>query len=76
VAAQAVQTCVTDNRTSTQTAVRFVLQHPAVTSAIVGVSKMEQLNDVAGTTNSTNLLEKEINILRESIPVKKYLEHR
>jgi aryl-alcohol dehydrogenase-like predicted oxidoreductase len=76
VAAQAVQTCVTDNRTSTQTAVRFVLQHPAVTSAIVGISKMEQLEDVAGTTNSSVLLEKEINILRESISAKKYAEHR
>jgi len=75
-AAQAVQTCVTDNRTSTQTAVRFVLQHPAVTSAIVGVSKMEQLNDMAATTNSTNLLENEINILRESISAKKYQDHR
>lgn len=76
MAAQAVHVCVTDNRTATQTAVRFVLQHPAVTSAIVGVSKMEQLNDMAATTNSTNLLEKEINILRESISAKKYQDHR
>jgi aryl-alcohol dehydrogenase-like predicted oxidoreductase len=52
------------------------LQHPAVTSAIVGISKMEQLEDVAGTSNSSILLEKEINILRESISAKKYAEHR
>jgi len=75
-AADAIRTCETADRTATQTALRFVLQHPAVTSVVAGVSKIEQLNDVAGTTNSTNLLEKEINILRESIPVKKYLEHR
>jgi aryl-alcohol dehydrogenase-like predicted oxidoreductase len=75
-AAGAIQKCVTDHRTATQTAVRFVLQHPAVTSAIVGISKMEQLEDVAGTSNSSILLEKEINILRESISAKKYQEHR
>lgn len=76
MAAGAIRSCVNKERTATQTALRFVLQHPAVTSVVAGVSKIEQLNDVAGTTNSTNLLEKEINILRESIPVKKYLEHR
>jgi len=76
MAAWAIEKCVTDHRTATQTALRFVLQHPAVTSAIVGISKMEQLEDVAGTTNSSILLEKEINILRESISAKKYQEHR
>ena len=76
MAAGAIQKCVTDDRTATQTALRFVLQHPAVTSAIVGISKMEQLEEVAGTTNSSILLEKEINILRESISAKKYAEHR
>ncbi len=75
-AADAIRTCETADRTVTQTALRFVLQHPAVTSAVVGVSKIEQLNDVAGTTKSKNLLEKEINVLRESVAVKKYLEHR
>jgi aryl-alcohol dehydrogenase-like predicted oxidoreductase len=76
MAAGAIQKCVTDHRTATQTALRFVLQHPAVTSAIVGISKMEQLEDVAGTINSSILLEKEINTLRESISAKKYQEHR
>jgi aryl-alcohol dehydrogenase-like predicted oxidoreductase len=76
MAADAIQKCVTVDRTATQTAVRFVLQHPAVTSAIVGISKMEQLEEVAATTNSSILLEKEINILRESISAKKYQEHR
>jgi aryl-alcohol dehydrogenase-like predicted oxidoreductase len=75
-AADAIRTYETADRTATQTALRFILQHPAVTSAVVGVSKIEQLNEVAGTTNSTNLLEKEINILRESISAKKYQEHR
>jgi aryl-alcohol dehydrogenase-like predicted oxidoreductase len=76
MAADAIQKCVTDHRTGTQAALRFVLQHPAVTSAIVGISKIEQLEEVAGTSNSSILLEKEINILRESISAKKYAEHR
>jgi aryl-alcohol dehydrogenase-like predicted oxidoreductase len=75
-AADAIRTYETAERTATQTALRFVLQHPAVTSVLAGVSKIEQLKDVAGTTNSTNLLEKEINILRESISAKKYQDHR
>jgi aryl-alcohol dehydrogenase-like predicted oxidoreductase len=75
-AAEAISTYETSDRTATQTALRFVLQHPAVTSALVGVSKIEQLNEVAGTTNSINLLEREMNILRESVSAKKYQEHR
>ncbi|MGL6267650.1 MAG: aldo/keto reductase, partial [Chitinophagaceae bacterium] len=75
-AADAIRTCETADRTATQTALRFVLQHSAVTSAVAGVSKMEQLKDIAGTTDSPILKEKEISILRKSIPAKKYLEHR
>jgi len=76
MAADVIHKCTTEHRTATQTAIRFVLRHPAVTSAVVGISKIEQLNEAAGTTNSPNLLEKEMNILKDSISAKKYTEHR
>jgi aryl-alcohol dehydrogenase-like predicted oxidoreductase len=75
MAADAIDKCATEHRTATQTAIRFVLQHPAVTSVVVGVSKIEQLIEVAGTTNSSILLEKEINMLKGSISAKNYTEH-
>jgi aryl-alcohol dehydrogenase-like predicted oxidoreductase len=75
-AAEAIRTCITEDRTASQTAVRFVLQHPAVTSAVTGVSKMEQLKDIAGATDSPVLTEEEIKILQDSISAKKYQEHR
>jgi aryl-alcohol dehydrogenase-like predicted oxidoreductase len=76
MAADVIHKCTTEHRIATQTAIRFVLRHPAVTSAVVGISKIEQLNEAAGTTNSPNLLEKEMNILKDSISTKKYAEHR
>jgi aryl-alcohol dehydrogenase-like predicted oxidoreductase len=76
MAAGAIQKYVKVNRTATQTAVRYVLQHPAVTSAIVGVSKVEQLEEVAGTTASSVLQKEEIKFLQDSISPTKYAEHR
>jgi aryl-alcohol dehydrogenase-like predicted oxidoreductase len=76
MAADTVRKCVTENRTATQTAIRYVLQHPAVTAAVVGVSKLEQLEEVAATTASPSLQAEEVKILQDLIPVKKYAEHR
>jgi aryl-alcohol dehydrogenase-like predicted oxidoreductase len=72
LAADAIRSCVNKERTATQAALRFVLQHPSVTSAVVGISRVEQLEQVAGTTNSSILLEKEINMLKGSISAKSY----
>ena len=76
MAADVIHKCTTEHQTATQTAIKFVLRHPAVTSAVVGISKIEQLNEAAGTANSPNLLEKEMNILKDSIPAKNYTENR
>lgn len=75
-AADAVNNSVSKDRTATQTALRYVLQHPAVTAAVAGVSKLEQLEEVAGTMGSPMLRAEEIKILQDSIPSKKYAEHR
>jgi aryl-alcohol dehydrogenase-like predicted oxidoreductase len=67
---------VKKDRTATQTALRYVLQHPAVTAAVVGVSKLEQLEEVAGTMSTPTLEAEEMKILQDSIPAKIYTEHR
>jgi len=76
IAAEAVNICVKKDRTATQTALRYVLQHPAVTAAVVGVSKLEQLEEVAGTLGTPTLQAEEMKILQDSIPAKIYTEHR
>ena len=75
-AAEAVSSCVNKDRTASQTALRYVLQHPAVTAAVVGVSTLEQLEEVACTMNSPTLRIKEIKILQDSIPAQKYTDHK
>jgi aryl-alcohol dehydrogenase-like predicted oxidoreductase len=75
-ASEAVINRVTKDRTTTQTALRYVLQHPAVTAAVVGVSSLEQLEEVAGTIDSPALQSDEIKILQDSILAKIYTEHR
>lgn len=74
--AEAVNSCVKKDMTASQTALRYVLQNPAVTAAVVGVSTLVQLEEVAGAMNSPTLSAEEIKILQDSIPAKKYTEHR
>jgi aryl-alcohol dehydrogenase-like predicted oxidoreductase len=75
-AAKAVGSVSNDWRGPTQTALRFVLQHPAVTSAIVGIRTREQLEEAVKTVDSPVLSEEEMNILRQTIPVNHYDQHR
>ena len=63
-------------RTAAQTAIRYVLQHPAVTAAVVGVSRLEQLEEIAGTSDSDPLDEHEFRLLASSIPANTYDQHR
>ena len=45
-AARAIQTLSGAHRNAAQTAIQFVLQHPAITSAVVGLRTMEQLEGI------------------------------
>lgn len=64
------------HRTPAQTAVRFVLQHPAVTSAVIGIRTMDQLEEVVSTVNTTLLTSEEIQQLQQSIKPGIYEQHR
>jgi aryl-alcohol dehydrogenase-like predicted oxidoreductase len=75
-AAAAIRSISANKRTPSQTAIRYVLRHPAVTSAVVGVSSVEQLEDVVKTIDTPILTLNDLDLMKNSIPVINYREHR
>ncbi len=75
-AANTVQAVSGFARSAVHTAIRFVLHHPAVTSAVVGISSLSQLKEVVETTRSPELTGEELGILRLSVPVNYYDQYR
>jgi aryl-alcohol dehydrogenase-like predicted oxidoreductase len=75
-AARAVQHCVTPLRGATQVALRFVLQQPGITAAIVGIRNTEQLNEALKTIDSPLLSADELELLRNAIPLHVFDQHR
>jgi aryl-alcohol dehydrogenase-like predicted oxidoreductase len=65
-----------NKRTSAQTAIRFVLQHPAVTSAVVGIRTIEQLEDAVAAVDAMPLSSSEMHSLQTVLPVNIYKDHR
>lgn len=63
-------------RSSSQTAIRYVLRHPAVTSAVVGVSSIAQLEDVVKSTDAPILTINDLDLMKKSLPIIHYREHR
>lgn len=75
-AAKVVKRLSTSNREAAQTAIQYVLQNPAVTSVIVGMHTMQQLEDAIKAINIPPLNEEEMNTLKDEIPPNFYKEHR
>ncbi|MEI6947724.1 aldo/keto reductase [Paraflavisolibacter sp. H34] len=75
-AAAAVQAVSGEQRNATQTALRFVVQHPAVTSAVAGIRTLEQLEEALRTPATPPLSDKEMDSLRASITANAYEQHR
>lgn len=75
-AAKAVKSLSNNQREASQIAIGYVLQNPAVTSAIVGIRTMEQLNDAIKAINIPALSDDEMNVLKQSVPVNYYDQHR
>ncbi len=59
-----------------QIAIRWVLDREAVTSAIVGIRTMEQLEDVVAAEGEDRLTESEARILQTAFREQRYEEHR
>lgn len=72
----AVQAISGNSRNPSQTALRFVLQQPAITSAVVGIRTQKQLEDIVGVIQTPALSDNEIAFLRSQIPINYYTQHR
>ena len=64
------------SRNASQTALQFVLQQSAITSAVVGIRTQQQLDDIVGAITAPALTDSEIAFLRSQIPVNYYSQHR
>jgi aryl-alcohol dehydrogenase-like predicted oxidoreductase len=63
------------NRTNAEIAIQFVLHHPAVTSAVVGIRTMEQLETILASHDAP-LTDAEIVALKNSVSPNYYNLHR
>jgi aryl-alcohol dehydrogenase-like predicted oxidoreductase len=75
IAANAIRD-ISKDRLMAHTAMQFVLQHPAITSAVVGIRNKKQLEEATGVFESRPLSGDEMKSLQDSIPVNYYESHR
>ena len=75
-AAQLVQGVAVNTHTPAQAAIQFVLQNPAITSAVVGISRTQQLIEVVSATEKQTLSQENIALLQNALPPKFYELHR
>jgi aryl-alcohol dehydrogenase-like predicted oxidoreductase len=75
-AAAGIRTHSSSVRGAAQTALRFVLQQPAVSSAIVGIRTTAQLEDALRAVQAPALQPEEIAALKQVLPVNRYEQHR
>jgi aryl-alcohol dehydrogenase-like predicted oxidoreductase len=75
-AAKAIAGLSGPERTPAQTALRFVLEAPVVSSAVVGIRTLPQLEEVAGVSETPLLAAAGIQMLRNSLSVNYYDQHR
>jgi aryl-alcohol dehydrogenase-like predicted oxidoreductase len=67
---------ISTNRTKTEVALQFALHHPAVTSAVVGIRTLKQLEEATHASNATPLSKDEYTMLSASIRPNTYQDHR
>ena len=74
--ADRIKSISNNRRTPAQTSLRYVLNHPSVTSAVLGVRTIEQLEEAVHTTRAPALSKEEMNVLRSSTNAITYEQHR
>ena len=75
-ASDAIKRISSDQRQPAQTAIRFVLPHPAISAAVVGIRTREQLEEALQAIKVKDLTGEEMKILQESIRANRYEQHR
>ena len=75
-AAAAIHSVSNNQRSAAQTAIRFTLQHPAITSAVIGMRTIEQLHEIVEASATPMFTEQELKMLATVIPPNIYEQHR
>jgi aryl-alcohol dehydrogenase-like predicted oxidoreductase len=75
-AAAAVHAVSNAQRNAAQSAIQFVLQHPAVAAAIPGIRTMHQLEEAVQALDVPVLTNNDMRVLQNAIPVNYYEQHR
>ena len=75
-AAKTVASLSHERRTPTQTALRYILSNPSITSAVVGIRTNEQLEEIVNTVLTPPLSTEEIHTLQDSTTAITYDQHR
>ncbi len=75
-AARVIKEVSSDARSATASAIRFVIDHPAILSAIVGIRTNEQLKNAVDSVYAKPLTELERHQLSTTLPIHYYEEHR
>lgn len=65
-----------DSRDSSEAALRYVIDNPAITTAVIGIRTQQQLQDAVKAANSPGLATEEYNALTTSWEGNVYKEHR
>ncbi|MEO6963132.1 MAG: aldo/keto reductase [Puia sp.] len=76
LAADAIRELSDEKRMPAQTALWFVLQQPAITSAVVGIRTREHLQGALAAIQSKPLNQQEVENLSKAVPINRYLDHR
>ncbi|RIJ41841.1 aldo/keto reductase [Pontibacter oryzae] len=75
-AAETIHALVADKYNAAEVAIRFALQQPGITSAILGIRTENQLKDALAAAHAAPLSEEQLMALRASIPAHTYALHR
>jgi aryl-alcohol dehydrogenase-like predicted oxidoreductase len=75
-AANVIKSLSNDRRIPAQIAIQFVLHHPAIVSAVVGIRTNEQLDEAVNSLMVPPLSNSELEALKNSVSVKFYNDHR
>ena len=75
-AADAVRSLQKDGRVAAHTAIQFVLAHPAITAAVVGIRTIEQMEEAIKAIEVKRITKAEIELLKSVISANKYEQHR
>lgn len=73
---EAIRSLAREQYPAAEMAIRFALDQPAITAAIIGIRTPEQLAEAIAVTNKPGLSAKELLILREASPALVYQDHR